>query len=89
MHPAQIQAALKMRGISQVDVAKECGEVSPTAVYQVIQGNSRSQRIEMCIARITGLKLAELWPQWHGPKSGRRPVMSTAQVADALRARAG
>lgn len=93
MHPAQIQAALKMRGVTQAQIAKTTGEreLSKTAVYQVIQGRSRSKRIEMRIAEITGLRLADLWPQWYGPKASRRsaPVLSIAQVADALRARAG
>jgi lambda repressor-like predicted transcriptional regulator len=86
MHPAQIQAALKMRGTTQADVAAQCGGVSATAVYSVIHGRSRSKRIEMRIAAITGLPLAELWPAWHCPKAKRaRSVLSTAQVAQALR----
>lgn len=93
MHPAQIQAALKMRGITQTEVADQCDRVSPTAVYQVIQGRSRSKRIEMRIAALTGMTLAELWPQWYGPQAVRRRVsLSPAKVAETLRsqmARAG
>ncbi len=88
MHPAQIQAALKMRGVTQVEIAEQCDGVTPTAVYQVIQGRSRSKRIEMRIAAITGMTLAELWPQWHGPAAARsrRAAMPAAQVAQLLRA---
>lgn len=88
MHPAQIQAALKMAGTTQAEVAAQCGKVSPTAVYQVIQGRSRSKRIEMRIAAITGFPLADLWPNWHGPKSQRRRLSPT-QVAEAFRAVGG
>ena len=93
MHPAQIQAALKMRGITQTEVADQCDGVTPTAVYQVIQGKSRSKRIEMRIAAITGMTLAELWPQWHGPQANRQRLsLSPAKVAATFRsqvARAG
>lgn len=90
MHPAMIQAALKMRGITQTQIAQECGRVSDTAVHQVIQGRSRSRRIELRIAAATRLPLADLWPQWYGAQAKRRrnPV-SAAQLADALRSAVG
>lgn len=87
MHPALIQAALKMQGVTQADIAAQCGRVSATAVYQVIQGNSRSKRIEMRIAAVTKLPLAELWPDWHGPKAKGR--FSTDHITAALRAAEG
>lgn len=91
MHPTLIKAALKLHGITQADIARQCGDVSAPLVYQVIEGLTRSKRIELRIAAATQLPLAELWPQWHGPhaKPRRRRVVSNIQIADALRALAG
>lgn len=92
MHPALIQAALKMNGATQADVAAQCGRISTTAVYQVIHGRSRSRRIEARIASITGLLVSDLWPQWYGPEAQRRRARnrpSPTQVAEALRAFVG
>lgn len=92
MHPVMIQAALKMRGVTQSEVARRC-RVVPTGVYQVIHGRSRSRKIEICIAVLTGLSLAELWPQWHGPDASRRrrrpiDVMKVAEAMRSLESRA-
>jgi len=65
MHPAEIQAALKVRGYSQAALAKECG-IKPATMSTVINGRSRSAQIEERISAITGYTLEELWPQWHG-----------------------
>jgi len=65
VHPAEIQAALKVAGYSQSALADEVG-VRPSAVSMVINGRSRSTQIEERIAAITGYALAELWPVWHG-----------------------
>jgi putative transcriptional regulator len=83
MHPAMIQAALKVRGISQVQIARQC-EVTHTGVYQVIQGRARSAKIEKCIAKVTGLTLAELWPKWHG-KAAAESKPAREQVLESFR----
>lgn len=83
MHPAQIHCLLRMQDTTQADVARQCG-VQRTSVYDVIHGRSRSQQIERRISIITGRPLAELWPQWHGPRSQRRrrhPVHPAAAAA--------
>lgn len=90
MHPALIKAVLKMRGVTQVDIAKQCGDVSPAVVYQVIEGLTRSKRVELRIAAATQLPPTDLWPQWYGPNAkprGRR-TYSAKQISDALRAAA-
>jgi len=76
MHPAEIQAALKMRDYSQTELAAEVvgrsgKRVTPTSVYQVIQGRARSKSIELRIAAIINKPLAEIWPQWYGPTASR------------------
>lgn len=87
MHPAQIQAALKMSCYTQADIARECGVSRPT-VHAVISGRGRSRQIERRIAAVTGLPLARLWPDWHGPQAEqvRRRRMSGPAIDAALRA---
>jgi lambda repressor-like predicted transcriptional regulator len=65
MHPAEIQAALRLNGFSQVDIAREL-DIKPNTVSMVINGRSRSEKIEKRIAEATRLPLAKLWPRWHG-----------------------
>lgn len=91
MKPALIKALLKLRGVSQADIARQCGNVSPAIVYQVIEGRGRSKRIEVRIASAIQLPPEELWPQWYGPdaKPRRRDLPSTNQITEALRALAG
>lgn len=73
MHPAQIQAALKMAETprTQAELAREC-DVSAVMIHDVIHGNRRSARIENRIAAITRLPLAALWPKWYGPNAPKR-----------------
>lgn len=75
MHPAEIQAALKLRGYSQAAVAEEIG-VKPSTVSMVINGRGRSAQAEARIAAITGYALAELWPAWHGDA---KPLVLTSE----------
>lgn len=65
MHPAQIKAALAVAGYPQVRLADEL-DVQKGTISAVINGRSRSERVEARIAEITGIAPAVLWPQWHG-----------------------
>lgn len=88
MHPAQIKAALGMRDTTQAAIAVQCG-VTPTAVNDVVHGRKRSRQIELRIAAITQTPLAELWPQWHGPKAKRARRRARSFTTEALRAALG
>jgi lambda repressor-like predicted transcriptional regulator len=89
MHPAVIQAALKMRGVTQVEVANQCG-VGPSLVHDVIHGNRRSHNVEKQIAVLTGLPLVELWPERYGPNAVRsRRRVIRPEALDRLRVLAG
>lgn len=68
MHPAEIQAAIKVAGVSQAQIATDCG-VAANTVSAVIHGRSRSQRVEHRIADITGLPAEQLWPHWYGSRA--------------------
>jgi putative transcriptional regulator len=61
MHPADIAAALKRKGLSQADLARELG-VSRPSVGEVIHGRSRSARIELAIAGRIALPVDVIWP---------------------------
>lgn len=67
MHPEDIKAAIRKAGSSQKRIAKRLG-VSETTVSNVIKGRVTSRRIAEEIARITKLKLSQLWPGRYEPK---------------------
>lgn len=63
MHPADIKAAIQKAGSSQADVARTLKPaVTPSAVWAVINGNSRSAAIAQHISRVTGLPVHSMWP---------------------------
>lgn len=76
MHPAEIQAALKKKGLKQADIARQC-EVTPTTVGDVIHGRSRSRAVEARLAQEIGLPESTLWPQWYGATSPGRDQLAT------------
>jgi lambda repressor-like predicted transcriptional regulator len=53
MHPADIQAALKKRGIMQKDIARDLG-VSPAAISYVVRKIMVSDRIARAVAERIG-----------------------------------
>lgn len=61
MHPADITAALKKAGSSQIAIARElnCAHAS---VWQVIDGRARSVRVAQAIAAKVGIPVERLWP---------------------------
>lgn len=79
MHPEQIKAAMRMKGVTPTALADEM-RVSNTTMSQVISGRSVSARIRKRIAEITGYSIEALWPV-----SSVRPVLrrTRAQVAAA------
>ncbi|WP_197456998.1 helix-turn-helix domain-containing protein [Cephaloticoccus capnophilus] len=61
IHPEQIKALLRMKGITPTALADELG-VGHSSVSQVISGKSVSARIRASIAEIIGMSVEELWP---------------------------
>ncbi|MEQ6475811.1 helix-turn-helix domain-containing protein [Comamonas sp. wu1-DMT] len=85
MHPEQIKAALRMKGISPTALASEM-RVANSSVSQVISGRAVSARIRQRIAEITGMPVDMLWP----PVNERHALHSTRpEGADARIARGG
>jgi len=68
MHPAEIKAALTIAGYKQTDVARECG-VAPTTIGAVINGRSRSEKVENWIAEKIRRPVVAIWPQWYGQET--------------------
>jgi len=56
-----IKYRLKLKGSSPSKIARERG-VTFTAVWNVIEGRSESMPTKRVIARVTGERIEELWP---------------------------
>jgi Ner family transcriptional regulator len=62
MHPEDIKAALRKRGVTQADIARRLG-VSKTTINYVITGKTLSRRVAEAIAEASGKPLKSLWPK--------------------------
>lgn len=80
MHPEQIKAAMRMKGVTPTALADELG-VANSTVSQVISGRSVSARIRSRIAEITGFSVDAMWPPANNPPSLRR----TRETVEAMR----
>lgn len=61
MHPEEIKAALRMKGVTPAALADEL-KVAPSTMSQVISGRSTSARVMGSIAAIIGKPVAIIWP---------------------------
>ncbi|MDA8449817.1 helix-turn-helix domain-containing protein [Acidovorax sp. GBBC 3332] len=76
MHPEDIKAAMRKRGVTPTALADELGVANGT-VSQVISGRCESARIKERIAQITGVAITVLWPE-KASRSLRRPAAAVA-----------
>jgi lambda repressor-like predicted transcriptional regulator len=60
MHPEEIKAALRIKGITLTALADEL-RLSRSMVTQVIHGYARSRRVEERIARLLGKSVGAIW----------------------------
>jgi len=74
MHPEEIKAAMRMRGVTPTALADEL-KVANSSVSQVISGRTVSDRIQKRIAGIIGKPVATIWP----PKE--RPLLRRTKAA--------
>jgi lambda repressor-like predicted transcriptional regulator len=70
MHPADIQARLKKRGLTQTGLAKEIG-VSFATVHKVVQNQAVSDRVMRHIAARINMDPCKLFA-WHYRKKEKR-----------------
>lgn len=66
MHPEQIKAVIRMKGVTPAALAEEL-EVAKSTMSQVISGRSVSARIRERIAQVAGLPVEVLWPPTDKP----------------------
>lgn len=62
MEPQDIMYKIKCAGSSQTKIAEKVG-VTQTAVWNVINGKSKSKAIEQAIAEVIGVPVSEIWPE--------------------------
>lgn len=79
MHPEEIKAALRMKGVTPTALADEM-EVANSSMSQVISGRSVSKRIQQRIAEIIGKPVSTIWPP-SGRHVLRRPNGSATRSA--------
>lgn len=85
MTPLEIQIALKKAGFLQADIARQC-DVKPPLVHDVVYGQRRSKKVEMCLAAAIGKRLIDIWPDRYGPNASRsRQRFSAAERAERLK----
>ncbi len=87
LHPEIIKAELRIYGASQSSIAREM-KVSHVSVLRVIDGMSRSARIERRIAELLGRQPWQLWPQWYAPPTASATASAGTQ-GNAHRAQPG
>ncbi|MFG5411394.1 helix-turn-helix domain-containing protein [Piscinibacter sakaiensis] len=62
MHPEEIKAGLRMRGITLAALADEAG-VSRSMLSHVVNGHARSAHLMERIAGILGRPISEIWAE--------------------------
>lgn len=72
MHPADIQAELKKRGITQEALAEQLG-VSPVNISKVINKSMVSNRIMKSVAKIIGQDHRAVFPEYFFNPKSRAP----------------
>lgn len=80
MHPEQIKAAMRMKGVTPTALADEL-EVARSTMSQVISGRAVSARIRRAIANVVGLPVDALWPPKTSTLVRRRAGRSGTRAA--------
>lgn len=81
MHPEQIKAELRMRGVTPAALADEM-DVSTSTMSQVINGRSTSARVSARIAAVIGKPVDAIWPaKKPSLKRSRKPVVAAGAAA--------
>lgn len=62
MHPEEIKAAIRMKGMTAAMIAEKL-KVSQSSVSHVIAKRSHSERIESFIAELIGVSRNDLFPR--------------------------
>lgn len=76
MPPNEIRIAFLRAGITQSEIAREL-DVSGTLIWRIIEGVSRSDRVQQAISRRLGIDKDKIWPSIYlngGPIKKGRPL---------------
>lgn len=72
MHPEDIKAAMRKKGVKPADLARHLG-VSQMTVSNTLRGRTTSRRIADAVAKVIGRPVSEIWPaQYAGPSTQER-----------------
>jgi lambda repressor-like predicted transcriptional regulator len=63
MTPREIKAALILKGVTQVAIAKKL-DVTPTLVCNTIKGTEDNAKVRRAIAAELGRPVREIWPDY-------------------------
>lgn len=77
MHPEEIKAALRIKGITLVALAQDLN-LSRSMVTQVIHGYTRSQRVEERIAKALDKPVASIWNHKPSLRRGKKTALGAA-----------
>jgi Ner family transcriptional regulator len=89
MHPADVMAALKKRGISMRKLSLRAGK-NDSAVAQAVKNPVSSIPMELLVADALGMKPEKIWPSRYYPSGKPRPRMGKkAPTAFRRNARSG
>lgn len=77
MHPEEIKAALRIKGVTLAALADQCG-VSRSMVTHVIHGYARSAHIQERISQILGKPVDAIWKHKPVLRRTRAAVLGVA-----------
>lgn len=81
MHPEEIKAALRMKGVTLAALADQLG-ISRSTVCLIVGGKGTSARVQNAVAKLVGKPVAAIWPP--KPATGlRRSKANKAEQAAA------
>lgn len=69
MHPEEIKAALRMKGVTLAALADDLG-ISRSTVCLIVSGKGTSARVQNAVAKLLGKPVSSIWQP--KPKSGLR-----------------
>lgn len=82
MHPEEIKAALRIKGITLTALGEQAG-VSRSLVTHVIHGHTRSAKVMGRIAQIIGKPVKSIWKEKPGLRRVRTATETTTTGAAA------
>ena len=80
MHPEEIKAALRMKGVTLGALADELG-ISRSTVCLIVRGKGTSGRVQNAVANLVGKPVSAIWPPKPSTGLRRAKTSKTSQAA--------